>query len=1042
MEYMNYHKHDTMSSILGMPDSATKNEEFIKKAVEYGHSSYFTTNHGTMGDIFESFSLCQQYGLNCYVGLEGYIVENASLKDDRNYHIILIPKNEKGRKKLNLINSHAHMYGYYRKPRIDLSELLTMNPKDIFITTACEMGILRDKEGFNNIFKPLYKHFKDNIFLEVQNHLSDSTIEYVERSLKIQKMTGLGLIAANDSHAVDKAGLERRKQLLLGKHISYGNEDNYILDYPDYETMFSRFEKQHILNNKEIQEAMDNTLIFKQCEPLILDYEIKMPTIYPTLTPQERIEKLKKIISSNFKKIIKEDQITKEEYPKYKEGIRQEMKIIEDTNEVCHTADYFLLNTRIVDLAVNKYGGTLTRTGRGSCGSFYINRILGMTQLDRFRVNLPAFPDRFMSVNRCLLNRSMADIDYNISEQEPFVKATRELLGEHSCYPMIAYGTLKESEAFRNVCRSHNLEFAEFNEVGKDLSSYQNDKKWGQYIKESQQYIGIEVSASVHPCAHLLSNKNILEEYGIIKCGDNLCVMLTSSEADQFKLLKNDYLIVSVWKLIKNTCELADIPIPSFNHLLEYIKTHPNIWKIIDDGMTCTINQIDTDNGKKQAQEYKPRSIEDMAMLAAAIRPSFDSWRNQFLQREYYTTGSQALDNVLNLTGGYILFQENLMQYFEWLGVSPAESISLIKKISKKKIKAEDFEKLESQLYENWIKQTGSNAYFNETWNMIQSCMAYGFCSMHGLATGGDACYGLYLKQNYPLEYFTSAFNLYKNDERKTNILKSELNYFSIKLESIKFGFSKGDYSFNKTDKTIYKGIGGIKYLNDTIANELYKLGQKSYSSFIDLVIDIKSTSVNSKQLDILIKLDFFSDFGSINNLLQQVSIFNELYGKKQFKIEKLIESKYNLNLFKKYAVSITEKIIKLDDSLLLIKDICKQLPVNETSIFDKIKYQNELYGYIQLTIPTFDSQYAYVQSIYGKSNKIVSLYRICDGTIETVKVREKVYKNNEFQVGDIIKTIDCYYDKKWRYNDRDSSYYQIDEKELILTKWSKVEDD
>ena len=105
MEYMNYHKHDTMSSILGMPDSATKNEDYIKKACEYGHTSYFTTNHGNMGDIFESFSLCQQYGLDCRVGLEGYIVENASLKDDSNYHIILIPKTDVARKKLNVNNS-------------------------------------------------------------------------------------------------------------------------------------------------------------------------------------------------------------------------------------------------------------------------------------------------------------------------------------------------------------------------------------------------------------------------------------------------------------------------------------------------------------------------------------------------------------------------------------------------------------------------------------------------------------------------------------------------------------------------------------------------------------------------------------------------------------------------------------------------------------------------------------------------------------------------------------------------------------------------
>ena len=43
------------------------------------------------------------------------------------------------------------------------------------------------------------------------------------------------------------------------------------------------------------------------------------------------------------------------------------MKVIEDTNEEIHTADYFLLNKQVYDLASGKYNGTLTKTGRGSC---------------------------------------------------------------------------------------------------------------------------------------------------------------------------------------------------------------------------------------------------------------------------------------------------------------------------------------------------------------------------------------------------------------------------------------------------------------------------------------------------------------------------------------------------------------------------------------------------------------------------------------------------------------------------------------------------
>lgn len=1044
MEYMNYHKHSEYSSVCGgMPDSATKQEEYIKKAVEYGHHSYFTTEHGNCGDIFEAFTLCQQYGIDCYVGLEGYIVADASSKDASNYHIIIIPKTESARKKVNVINSHAHMTGYYYKPRIDVRELLTLDKNDVFITTACEAGILRDKDGFKNIFLPLYKHFGENLMLEIQNHKADSTRAYTERALKLHDKLGLRIIAANDSHAVDAEGLERRRQLLLGKRISYGNEDTYILDYPDYDTMVGRFVEQGVVTKAQAIEAINNTMIFKECEPLYLDTEIKMPTIYPNLTPEERVKELKRQVSVRFKNVIKEDGITKEELPMYVEGLRKEMGIIEETNEVCHTADYFLLDTKMVELATNKYGGCITRTGRGSCGAFYTNRVLGLTQLDRFKIKLPSFPERFMSAARLINQRSLPDVDINCSGQEPFVQATRELLGEHGCYPMVAYGELKESEAFRNVCRGHNLDFSDFNEVGKNLDAYRDDPKWKPYIDECQKYVGIKVSASVHPCAHILSNKNILEEYGVVRCGDAFCVMITSVEADQYKVLKNDYLIVSVWSLINDTCKLAGIKIPVFNNLLKKIDHDPKVWDLVKNGLTCTINQMDTDNGKQQAMKYGVSSFEEAAMLSAAIRPSFDAWREKFLNRENYSTGSEALDNIFEMTHHYLLFQENLMQYFEWLGITPAESIGLIKKISKKKIHPEDFANLETRLKEGWIKQNGSDYMFDETWKMIQGCMSYGYCSMHGAAVGGDACYGLYLKAYYPLEYYTVCFNQYKKDERTTRILKNELSYFGIKLEGILFGHSKGEYVFNQDTRTIYKGLGGIKYLNDRIADELYTIGQDSYGSFLNVLVALQDTSVNSKQLDILIKLDYFHDYGEPNELLKIVELFNAIYGKKQFAKSKIEDIGIPVEVIEADSSKKTEKTYGGFDSAQVLMDTIDYYKdhgmMPKTLLMDRITYQQEHYGYIQIVVPKIRAGVAFVQSVDGERKRTVTLYRLKTGETEIVRVREKQFDSNPFEVGQIIETLECSEEKRWKRNAETGEFYQIDDLETILRKWNIV---
>ena len=1013
--YNNYHKHSHISNI-SSPDCNVKAEDYCKKAVEYGHTTYFTTEHGNMGDIFEAKTLCEKYGLKCLSGIEGYIVPDAQEKDKSNYHIVIIPKTNDGRHKLNYLSSMANMKGYYFKPRFDTAALLTLDKDDVFITTACMAGILRDETAIEKILLPLAAHFRDNLFLEVQNHLNPKQEEINRKALNFSEEMGLRLIAANDSHYIDSKDKEERNELLKGKKITYADEDSFILDYPDYDTMFERFQKQGVLTDRQIEEAIDNTLIFDCCEEIYLDKSIKMPTIYPGLSLPQRIDLLKMEINNRFAEIKKEENIIGEELKKYISGIRYEMKIIEDTNDEIHTADYFLLNEKLVSLAVNKYDGVLTRGGRGSCGSFYINRILGMTQLDRFRINLPIFPDRFASTARLLENRSLPDIDFNVKEQEPFIKAAKELLGEHGCYPMIAYGTMQIGEAFRNLCRSKGLAYDEFNEVAKNLDRYKDDKKWREIIKEAEKYVGTIVSSSVHPCAFLLSDKNILYEYGVVKVGDAFCVMVTSGEADEWKLLKDDFLIVSVWKLIDETFKEIGIPIIPARELLQKIKDDDKVWALFKNGLTCTLNQVDSDNGMRQAKEYGISSFEEGAFVAAAIRPSFDAWRNQFLHRQPYTTGSKDLDEVLSMTNHYILFQENLMQYFDWLGISPAESIGLIKKISKKKIKPEDFEALEGKLKENWIKNTGSEYMFAETWHMIQGCISYGFAAPHAAATSLDMCYGAYLKANYPYEYYTVCFENYSGDELRTRKLKNELKYFGITLDTVAFRHSRGRYSFDKEKHIIYKGIGSIKYLNSDVAEELYSLRDNSYDSFTDLLYDIKEkTGLNTRQRDVLIKIDYFKEFGDINKLLYTADLFDKLNDKCNIKYNKAKELGLAKEPLIKYSEAVKETRIEAIDYTRLLQD--KGVENVEDFLSGCIKYKYELNdktqikekifnGYndkkiISKVIKEFDLS---PEELVGCSTKIVYGQYVKVDMRKLVRYMENIYKGKKCSLQDKIK--------------------------------------
>ena len=1033
--YNNYHKHDHISNIF-TPDTNAHFIDYVKRAIELGEPNVWTTNHGSGGDIFEAKQLADEYGLNVKFGLEGYIVPNPLEKDNRNYHIILIPKTNKARKKLNLANSRANIEGYYYKPRLFLEDLLNFDKDELYITTACVAGLLKDEDSYNQLFIPLFNRFGDNLFLEVQNHNEEIQKEVNRKALKLKEQFGLKLIAANDSHYIYPEQSNERLELLKGKGINYGEEDNFVLDYPDYDTMYNRFVVQGILSEDEIAEAINNTLIFDDVENIEIDKSIKMPTIYKGKTDEEKYHILVNEMNKRFSNVMDVDNIPLEDRQKYINECKKELQVIYETKDEIHTPDYFLLNIEVINKAVNEYGGTLTRTGRGSCGSFLVNKILGITQIDRLTVDLPMYSDRFMSTARLLENKALPDVDFNVSSQEPFVKATKDLLGENGCYPMVAYGTMKLGEAFRNTCRSHGMQFDEYNEVAKSIENYTDNPQWKEVIEEANKYVGTIISASVHPCAHLLLNEDIREEVGVIRLGEFICAMITSNEADAWKYLKNDYLIVTVWDIIDKVFKMINKPIMTIKELLESVDD--KVWKLFDYGITCTLNQVEGTWATDLLMKFKPRTIEEMAMFVAAIRPSFESLRDDFIARSKYTTGSKYLDELFNNTYHRCCFQENIMKYFEWLGVSPAESIGLIKKISKKKIHKEDFEALEERIREQWKVNTGSYDEFDESWADMQSNMKYSFNSPHGLATALDCLYCAYLKANHPLEYYTVVFNLYSDDKAKSDRLNTECKYFGISVQKPMFRHSDSNYS-NNGDKIIYKGIGSIKNIGSACGDNLNTLKDNHYDTFIDLLYDISEGGLaNKTELTLLIMIDFFREFGDINYLLACYEVFMKLGKRCSLTLKDL--DKYNLTReqIEPFCEKATEKQFRGVNMKEVIKLICSNLTYEPITDAVRMVYDVAILGYSDITIDCDEKFYIVSNKETNKyGTTFITIYRMCDGKYFQYKVKRWVYNENPCDVGDAIMAIVREQNRVTK-NENDE-WIKTDVKEVVIKDYALV---
>ena len=1022
MRYNNYHKHDHKGNVKSL-DVVCKMEDYCKRAIELGHTTIFTTNHGIQGDIFEATTLAKKYGLKLIVGAECYYVKDRKEKDRSNRHIIIICLNDNAVRQLNKILSIANTEGYYYKPRIDYELLMSLNEKDFIITTACVAGILKDKE----LVLELHSKFKDNFFVEVQNHNDPLQKEFNKLALKYNKEYGIKLIHANDSHYIYPEEAKYRDLFLKAKGITYEEESEFTLDYPDAKTIADRYILQGVLNKDQIFEAINNTLVFDKAENLtIINDDVKLPSI--SKNPNYE---LKKIIAEKWSEEIKN--IPPERIKEYTDAIKYEVDIIEKTK----MEDYFIMDYYIAKIGQEKYNGKLTHTGRGSAPSFYINKLLGLTDIDRLDSPIKLYPTRFMSAERILLARSLPDIDLNTVSREPFIKATEDLLGAENCAWMISWKPLQSSSAFRLWCKANDMNISEYDEIAKNIDDYRNDEHWGSIIKESEKFVGVVESISESPCSMVVYDKNVSEEIGLIRTEGRICCLLDGYNCDVYKYLKNDLLQVTVWDSIRDTYKLLNMPIPTireFNKLLD-----DKTFEIYEKGLTCTINQVDSDWATGIVKKYKPKSLDEMSAFVAAIRPGFASLLDNFINRREYTTGVKELDYILKDSYHYLMYQESIMSYLIYCGIDEKETYDIIKKIAKKKFKEKELEELKKQLKHGWINAVGKEEGFDETWQVVEDASRYSFNASHSLSYAYDSLYGAYLKSHYPLEYYATVFNKFTGDERRTTNLTKELEYFGIKLYNPKFRYSKATYHPDKESNSIYKGLASIKYMNERVADELYSLKDCVFDDFIDVLETVhECTSINSRQLDILIKLDFFSEFGKSQKLLDITAAYDEIYSKKQFKKDKLPLG-LSEEIVRIYAAKETEKMFMQVETRLLLKKIIQAIPNKSISMESIFANHIEFIGYCSYTDESYDERVCVISDL--KTNKwgtpFATLYKLKDGKSMTLKVDKNYFANKPLKKFDVIRV--AFISENFKRRKINGKWILTDDKEHVLERYSMV---
>ena len=974
--------------------------------------------------------MCDKAGIKFIHGVEIYLTESLDARVRDNYHTVLLAKNLDGVKELNrLVSKSCDRSHFYYTNRISFDEFLGISD-NIISTSACLASPLNKLTEDNPYYLKLAKKYD---FLEIQPHNCSEQIAFNKKLYDLSIRLGKPLIAGTDTHSSSSYKAECRAVLLSAKRKSYGNEDVFDLSYKTYDELVDMFRAQGAIPEEAYMGAIDATnRLYDFTEDFVLDRSIKYPILYGSREADS--EMFSKTVHDMLQEKLDNGIIPREQEGAYRSAIEEEMRVFQKL----HMDGFMLSMSELIRWC--KSNGMAIGTARGSVGGSRVAYVTDIIDLN---------PETWHTVFSRFCNEDreeIGDIDIDVieSDRPAIFKHIISRFGEDKTARVAAFGTIQAKGVIDDVGRhlakkwseQHTQDGVSFgrenpwslNNIARIKNEFDADpEKTKQKYPEIFYYfdglIDTKVSQSVHPAGMVISPITLDDNYGVFdKDGEN-CLMMDMEEAHEVGAAKYDFLVLKTVQVIRDACNYLDRPYPK-THEIDW--DDQEVWADMSKSLTA-IFQFESAFAADCFKKFQPKSIFDMSLVTATIRPSGTSYRDDLLSHKVHKNPSEIIDELLKDNLGYLIYQEDTIKFLQQIcGLSGSEADNIRRAIGRKqkdRLDAAMPSILEGYCEKSPKPREAAEQEAKEFLQVIEDSASYQFGYNHSIAYCllGYLC--AYYRHYHPLEFLTSYLNNAANDDDIRNGT-SYANRIGIKITMPKWGVSRGDYFFDTNKNVIAKGLTSIKYMSAQLADELYNMAnKKKYTRFVDVLSDLDSeTSCDTRQLDILIKLDFFSEFGNQRELLRITDLFYQTFKRGQAKQIKrsLIEGSPLEPIVSKYAVGVTKSggiaksytLLDITSILHEAEDAVKAVGMSDLRDIDKVRNFYDVMGYIgYVSGKTEDRPKLYVMDVFNLVRKkdgkqfghSIITKSIGSGKESRFTVFNSVYDKDPIQKGDMI---------------------------------------
>jgi DNA polymerase-3 subunit alpha len=1042
-------------------DSVTTYKQYIEKAKACGMTAMAFSEHGNIFEWVHKKDAIEAAGMKYIHAMEAYLTERIPNEGEEkirdNYHCVLIARNWEGVKELNVLQGKAfnRVDGhYYYAPRITFAELFSTS-NNIIITTACVASALcRGTESAKESYLRFLTRHKDRCFLEVQHHNTQKQFEYNRYLASLSRETGLRLIAGTDTHCLNAEHELGRSALQRGKGVFFDDEVGWDLTWKTYDELVEAYRTQDALSEEEYMSAINNTNVMADMiEPFELDRSFKYAKIYED---GEKVLREKLFAPETIDPIIKEG-FSKEEVTS-----RLEQEI--DTFKALNATDFILLEDHIVrwEHSHDMWQGP----ARGSAASSLALYALGVTEVNPLKYGFYFW--RFMDKSKY----SLADVDMDNSAKDRD-KLKFWMLNDHLDLPnvktceIITFNTIALKGAIRDIGRGLDMPLDEVDTIAKAVHEVAVDeekivtiddswrKKYPELFKYVDIVIGTIVSIGSHPSGVVVSDHDIESEFGLCYLKDDpypvSCINM--KELDSLNFTKQDALGLDNVGIINETCKLAGIERLS-PKTIDF--EDDAVWNSIKED-TSLIFQMNSNYGQRTVDKMLSPEVYNkikkqipnmtrldlLTFINALIRPCgkgvYDDATNGIVSK----TGIREIDDLLGSSMGYAIMQEPQMAFVqEFCGYDFLRADKLRKIIGKKlgtrdqlPIIKEGWEKNAKVKYHLTDEQ--SDKIINPFLQCILDATRYSFSLVHSLSYSCISYECAYLRYHYPLQYLTSCLNAWNGDDNKTAEAIEYANSRKVKILAPKFRHAKAEYFYDLTTNSIYKGTSSIKGLNAGYSDFLYSLKDNSYKTFTDLLYDIQASGMPRDQVETLIKLDYFEEFGTCREL---ATIFKQFQFFKKGEAKTIAKSKIpdeiTMSIIKRNANETEKQFNKLNCHNILneIEQYIMTMNLGDVDIKTKIANQLEYMGYIGIKTDKSEDRPKIVilemkvmkqREAVEPWGVIIDAQSIGSGKRSSYTIPYKLYKKCKFNKNDVIKIRDWYKNKR--------GYFYITDYEFVV---------